>query len=151
VWERIGISLDKRLIVYSHPKKKINCIVQTRLMDGDTTYGQRTSQKPASEPLEPMGLHAGRRSSYRASHTAKQNANASTSTAKLTRCRSQLEMFDGTKDPLNHLETYNALMHLQMVSSKICARALSTMLKGSTRRCMVQQVEAKVHLLLRQA
>ncbi|GFS31826.1 hypothetical protein Acr_00g0019390 [Actinidia rufa] len=44
-----------------------------------------------------------------------------------------LEPFDGTKDPLDHLETYKALMDLQAVPDEIMCRAFPTTLKGSTR------------------
>ena len=44
-----------------------------------------------------------------------------------------LEPFDGTKDPLDHLETYKALMDLQAVSDEIMCRAFPTTLKGPTR------------------
>ena len=36
---------------------------------------------------------------------------------------SQVEAYDGSKDLLDHLETYNTLMHLQGVPDKIICRA----------------------------
>ena len=46
---------------------------------------------------------------------------------------SVLESFDGTKDPLDHLKTYKALMDLQAVPDEIMCRAFSTTLKGPAR------------------
>jgi hypothetical protein len=43
----------------------------------------------------------------------------------------ELEVFDGTKDPLDHLETYKALMHLQTIPDDIICRAFTTILKRS--------------------
>ncbi|XP_059658966.1 uncharacterized protein LOC132305323 [Cornus florida] len=44
-----------------------------------------------------------------------------------------IENFDGTRDPLDHLETYKALMYLQTVLDEIMCRAFSTTLKGYAR------------------
>ncbi|XP_059669077.1 uncharacterized protein LOC132314203 [Cornus florida] len=44
-----------------------------------------------------------------------------------------LESFDGTWDPLDHLETYKALMYLQAVPDEIMCRAFPTTLKGWAR------------------
>ncbi|XP_059638638.1 uncharacterized protein LOC132280897 [Cornus florida] len=44
-----------------------------------------------------------------------------------------LESFDGTRDPLDHLETYKALMYLQAVPDEIMCRAFPTTLKGWAR------------------
>ncbi|XP_059638773.1 uncharacterized protein LOC132281054 [Cornus florida] len=44
-----------------------------------------------------------------------------------------LESFDGTRDPLDHPETFQALMHLEAVPDQIMCRALSNTLKGSAR------------------
>ncbi|XP_059629876.1 uncharacterized protein LOC132272805 [Cornus florida] len=44
-----------------------------------------------------------------------------------------LESFDGTRDPLDHLETFQALMHHQAVPDHIMCRAFPTTLKGSAR------------------
>ncbi|XP_059629794.1 uncharacterized protein LOC132272717 [Cornus florida] len=41
-----------------------------------------------------------------------------------------LESFDGTRDPLDHLETYKAFIYLQAVPDKIMCRAFPTTLKG---------------------
>ena len=45
----------------------------------------------------------------------------------------QVENYDGNKDPLDHLESFKILMHLQGVPDKIMRRAFPTMLKGPTR------------------
>ena len=45
----------------------------------------------------------------------------------------QVETYDGSKDPLNHLESFKTLMHLQGVADKIMCRAFPTTLKGPTR------------------
>ncbi|XP_059639659.1 uncharacterized protein LOC132282045 [Cornus florida] len=44
-----------------------------------------------------------------------------------------LKSFDGTRDPLDHLETYKALMYLQAVLDEIMCRAFPTTLKGWAR------------------
>ena len=46
---------------------------------------------------------------------------------------SQIESYDGVKDPLDHLETFKTLMHLQGVPDEIMCRAFPTTLKGPTR------------------
>nr|XP_023904885.1 uncharacterized protein LOC112016564 [Quercus suber] len=46
---------------------------------------------------------------------------------------SQIKSYNGAKDPLDHLETFKTLMHLQGVAEKIMCRALPTMLKGLAR------------------
>ena len=45
----------------------------------------------------------------------------------------QIESYDGVKDPLNHLETFKTLMHLQGVPDKIMCKAFPTTLKGPAR------------------
>ena len=45
----------------------------------------------------------------------------------------QIENYDGVKDPLDHLETFNTLMHLQGVLDEIMCRAFPTTLKIPTR------------------
>lgn len=45
----------------------------------------------------------------------------------------QIESYNGVKDPLDHLETFKTLMHLQGVPDKIMCRAFSTTLKGPAR------------------
>ena len=45
----------------------------------------------------------------------------------------QIDSYDGVKNPLDHLETFKALMHLQGVVAKIMCRAFPTTLKGPTR------------------
>ena len=46
---------------------------------------------------------------------------------------SQLEAYDGSKDFLDHLESFKTLMHLQGVVDKIMCRAFPTTLKGLAR------------------
>ncbi|XP_065623417.1 uncharacterized protein LOC136064902 [Quercus suber] len=45
----------------------------------------------------------------------------------------QIESYDGVKDPLDHLETFKTLMHLQGLLDKIMCRAFPTTLKGPAR------------------
>ena len=40
-----------------------------------------------------------------------------------------IDSYDGVKDPLNHLETFKTLMHLQGVADEIMCRAFLTTLK----------------------
>ena len=42
----------------------------------------------------------------------------------------QVEAYDGSKDPLDHLESFKTLMHLQGVLDEIMCRAFPTTLKG---------------------
>ena len=44
-----------------------------------------------------------------------------------------IDSYDGVKDPLDHLETFKTLMHLQGVADEIMCRAFPTTLKGATR------------------
>ena len=44
-----------------------------------------------------------------------------------------IDSYDGVKDPLDHLETFKTLMHLQGVADEIMCRAFSTTLKGVAR------------------
>ena len=44
-----------------------------------------------------------------------------------------IDSYDGVKDPLDHLETFNTLMQLQGVADEIMCRAFPTTLKGATR------------------
>ena len=46
---------------------------------------------------------------------------------------SQIESYDGVKDPFDHLETFKTLMHLQGVLDKIMCRAFLTTLRGTAR------------------
>ena len=48
-------------------------------------------------------------------------------------CMPQLETYDGPKDPLDHLESFKTLMHLQGVADEIMCRAFPTTLKGLAR------------------
>ena len=45
----------------------------------------------------------------------------------------QVEPYDGSKDPLNHLESFKTLMHLQGVADEIMCRAFPTILNGPAR------------------
>ena len=45
----------------------------------------------------------------------------------------QIESYDGVKDPLDHLETFKTLMHLQGVPDEIMCRAFPTTPKGVAR------------------
>ena len=45
----------------------------------------------------------------------------------------QIDSYDGVKDPLDHLETFKTLMHLQRVADEIMCRAFPTKLKGAAR------------------
>ena len=45
----------------------------------------------------------------------------------------QVEAYDGSMDPLNHLESFKTLMHLQVVLDEIMCRAFPTTLKGLAR------------------
>ena len=45
----------------------------------------------------------------------------------------QIDSYDGVKDPLDHLETFKTLMHLQGVTDEIMCRAFPTTLKGPAR------------------
>ena len=46
---------------------------------------------------------------------------------------SHIDSYDGVKDPLDHLETFKTLMHLQGVADEIMCRAFPTTLKGAAR------------------
>ena len=45
----------------------------------------------------------------------------------------QIDSYDGVRDPLDHLETFKTLMHLQGVADAIMCRAFPTTLKGAAR------------------
>ena len=45
----------------------------------------------------------------------------------------QIESYDGVKDPLDHLETFKTLMHLQGVPDEIMCRAFPMTLKDPAR------------------
>ena len=45
----------------------------------------------------------------------------------------QVESYDRSKDPLDHLESFKTLMHLQGVADKIICRAFLTTLKSLAR------------------
>ena len=48
-------------------------------------------------------------------------------------CMSQIDSYDGVKDPLDHLETFKILMHLQGVANEIMCKAFPITLKGAAR------------------
>ena len=45
----------------------------------------------------------------------------------------QVEAYDRSRDPLDHLESFKTLMHLQGVPNEIMCRAFPTTLKGPAR------------------
>ena len=45
----------------------------------------------------------------------------------------QIESYGGVKDPLDHLETFKTLMHLQEVLDEIMCKVFPTTLKGPAR------------------
>ena len=45
----------------------------------------------------------------------------------------QIDSYNGVKDPLDHLETFKTLMHLQEVADEIMCKAFPTTLKGAAR------------------
>ena len=45
----------------------------------------------------------------------------------------QLESYDGSKDPLDHIESFKALMQLQMTLDEVMCRAFLTILEGAAR------------------
>ena len=48
-------------------------------------------------------------------------------------CMPQVESYDGSKDPLDHLESFKTLMHLQGVVDEIMCRTFPTTLKHPAR------------------
>ena len=48
-------------------------------------------------------------------------------------CLPQLEPYDGSKDPLDHIESFKTLILLQMTLDEVICRAFPTMLKGVAR------------------
>ena len=48
-------------------------------------------------------------------------------------CMPHIDSYDGVKDPLDHLETFKTLMHLQGVADEIMCRAFPTTLKDAVR------------------
>ena len=48
-------------------------------------------------------------------------------------CMPHVKSYDGSKDPLDHLESFKTLIHLQGVADEIICRAFPTTLKGPTR------------------
>ena len=45
----------------------------------------------------------------------------------------QIKSYDGVKDPLDHLETFKTMMHLQGVPDEVMCRAFPTTLRGAAR------------------
>ena len=45
----------------------------------------------------------------------------------------QVENYDRSKDPLDHLESFKSLMHLQGIPDEIMCKAFPITLKGSAR------------------
>ena len=56
-----------------------------------------------------------------------------------------VEIFDGTKDPLDHLDTYKSLMQLHNVFDEIMCRAFFTTLKGSARQWFAKVMPSSIH------
>ena len=48
-------------------------------------------------------------------------------------CLPQLESYDGSKDPLDHTESFKTLMLLQMTPNEVMCRAFPKTLKGAAR------------------
>ena len=48
-------------------------------------------------------------------------------------CLPQLESYDGSKDPLDHIESFKTLILLQMTLDEVICRAFPTTLKGVAR------------------
>ena len=48
-------------------------------------------------------------------------------------CLPQLESYDSSKDPLDHIESFKILMLLQITPDEVLCRAFPTTLKGATR------------------
>ena len=44
-----------------------------------------------------------------------------------------MESYDGSNDPLDHMEFFKTLIHLQGVADEIMCKAFPTTLKGPTR------------------
>ena len=58
-------------------------------------------------------------------------------------CMPQVENYVGSKDPLDHLKSFNTLMHLQGVPDEIMYKAFPTTLKRS--EDLAQQADAQLH------
>ena len=48
-------------------------------------------------------------------------------------CMPRVESYDGSEDPLDHLESFKTLMHLQGVADEIMCKTFPTTLKGLAR------------------
>ena len=48
-------------------------------------------------------------------------------------CLPQLKSFDGSRDPLDHIESFKTLMLLQMTPDEVMCKAFLTTLKGAAR------------------
>ena len=46
-------------------------------------------------------------------------------------CLPQLESYDGSKDPLDHIESFKMLILLQMIPNEVMCRTFPTTLKGA--------------------
>ena len=62
----------------------------------------------------------------------------------------QVEAYDGLKDPLNHLESFKTLIHLQSVVGRDHVSSLPDYAEGSYKG-IVQQVDAQLHQYLQRA
>ncbi|XP_058202888.1 uncharacterized protein LOC131317346 [Rhododendron vialii] len=57
----------------------------------------------------------------------------------------QLEAFNGSTDPVDHLETYKSLMHLQTVRDEVMCRTFPVTLKGSARAWFNKLPPGSIH------
>ena len=59
----------------------------------------------------------------------------------------QIETYNRAEDPIDHLESFKTLMHLQGVADKIMCRAFPTTLKGSARIWFSRLTPNSINLL----
>ena len=48
-------------------------------------------------------------------------------------CLPQLEVYDGTKDPLDHIGAFKTILNIQQTPDEIICRSFPTTLRGATR------------------
>ena len=48
-------------------------------------------------------------------------------------CLLQLEFYDGTKDPLDHIRAFKTILNLQQTLDEVICRSFPTTLRGATR------------------
>ena len=61
---------------------------------------------------------------------------------------SQIEAYDGSIDPLDHLESFKTLMHLQGVPNEIICQVFPTTLKGPA---MIWQIDTQLYRYFQRA